>query len=310
MDRETKSLLERQGYRVVGSHSGVKLCHWMRQKLLHDRPCYKEHFYGIKSHRCLQMTPTIDQCNLNCLFCWRVQSFSGYKIELPDDPEELIDGLISAQKKLTTGFKGDDRCDVGMWNEAREPNQVAISLSGEPTFYPRLGEFIEVCHRRGMTTFLVTNGTTPRILEKLDPLPTQLYITVGAPNKEVYNKLCAPFFPRAWELLLETLELLPSLDTRKVIRHTLVDGWNMGWEDEYAKLDLMAEPNFIEPKGFVFVGPSRLRMKIENMPSHEKVKDFSTKLNELMGYDILDEREESRVVLLGDGRTEKMIKPD
>jgi tRNA wybutosine-synthesizing protein 1 len=104
------------------------------------------------------------------------------------------------------------------------------------------------------------------------------------------------------------MDILPSLDTRKVIRHTLVDGWNMGWEEEYAKLDLKAEPNFIEPKGFVFVGPSRLRMKIDNMPSHEKVKVFSNKLKELMGYELLDEREESRVVLLGDGKVNRIVK--
>jgi wyosine [tRNA(Phe)-imidazoG37] synthetase (radical SAM superfamily) len=32
-------------------------------------------FYGIRSHRCLQMTPVVDQCTHNCLFCWRVQGF-------------------------------------------------------------------------------------------------------------------------------------------------------------------------------------------------------------------------------------------
>jgi len=308
MNDDVLALLKRQGYKVVGSHSGVKLCHWMRQKLLHGRACYKEHFYGIQSHKCLQMTPTVDQCNLNCLFCWRAQNFSGYKIEEADDPEDILDGCFNAQKRLITGFKGDDRCNLELWNEAQVPNQVAISLTGEPTFYPRLGEFIELCHKKGMTTFLVSNGTTPKILEELDPLPTQLYITVAAPNEEIYKRLCAPMFPRAWDLLTETLDLLPSLETRTVIRLTLVDGWNMGWEEDYSNLILKAEPNFIEPKGFVFVGPSRQRMKIDNMPSHEKVKEFSSKLAGLTGYDNLTERPESRVVLLGDGKTDRKIK--
>lgn len=100
---------------------------------------------------------------------------------------------------MVSGFGGDPRCSKEMWLEAREPKQVAISLSGEPTLYPMLGDFIELCKRRGMTTFLVTNGTTPEILEKLDPLPTQLYVTVAAPNEEVYKRICVPRIPDGWE---------------------------------------------------------------------------------------------------------------
>jgi tRNA wybutosine-synthesizing protein 1 len=308
MNQDTVELLKRQGYKVVGNHTGVKLCHWLKQKLVHNRACYKEHFYGIDSHRCLQMTPTIDQCNQNCLFCWRVQSFSDDKTNEWDDPSDILARSLEAQKALTTGFKGDERCNMDYWNEAQSPNQVAISLSGEPTFYPRLGEFIKDCHKRGMTTFLVTNGTTPKMLEKLSPLPTQLYVTIAAPNKKIHDRLCAPHFPKAWELLQETIELLPSLDTRTVIRHTLVEGWNMGREEDYARLDLKAEADFIEPKGYVFVGSSRQRMKIENMPSHQKVNEFATALSKLTGYEILDQREESRVVLMGSGKTERTIR--
>jgi tRNA wybutosine-synthesizing protein 1 len=300
MDKEFKRLLERQHYRIIGNHSGVKVCHWMRQKLLHGRPCYKETFYGIESHRCLQMTPTIDKCTQNCLFCWRVKGFSNINSTYNfDDPEMILGECIKAQKPLISGFKGDERCDEKLWYEALEPNQVAISLTGEPTLYPHLGEFIELCHKKGMTTFLVTNGTTPHVLENLDPLPTQLYVTVAAPNEKIHKKICAPMIPGAWTLLNKTLEILPSLDTRRVIRHTLVDGWNLGHEEAYAKLDEKAEPMFIEPKGFVFVGGARQRMSMENMPSHEKIKGFGEKLGSLLGYKILKEREDSRVVLLG-----------
>ena len=105
--------------------------------------------------------------------------------------------------------------------------------------------------------------------------------------------------PNAWELLNETLEILPSLDTRRIIRHTLVEDWNLGYEEEYAKLDEKAQPMFIEPKGFVFVGGARQRMSMENMPSHEKVKAFGERLGSLLGFEVLKEREDSRVVLLG-----------
>ena len=68
--------------------------------------------------------------------------------------------------------------------------------------------------------------------------------------------------------------------------------------NKYAKLDEKASPNFIEPKGYVFVGYSRKRMNIKNMPSHEKVRKFSENLAEMTGYEIKIERKDSRVVLL------------
>ena len=60
MNEDLKRILEKQKYRVVGEHSGVKVCHWLGQRLIHGRSCYKQRFYGINSHRCLQMTPAVN----------------------------------------------------------------------------------------------------------------------------------------------------------------------------------------------------------------------------------------------------------
>ena len=312
MNPELKAILERQHYALVGNHSGVKLCHWMRQSLLFDRECYKQTFYGIKSHRCLQMTPAINQCTQMCLFCWRFQNFTEKELTKGDEPEYILDNAIEAQKKLITGFKGDPRCDQKKWREANKPNMLACSLSGEPTLYPKLGEFFEVCHKRGITTFLVTNGTTPEILEQLDPLPTQLYVSVVAPNEELYKKICSPLIPNGWEKLNQTLELLPSLSTRTVIRHTLVQGWNMDdrFIEQYAKLDRIASPQFIEPKAYVFVGYSRKRMNLSNMPSHESIKDFGKKLAESLVYETIMEKSDSRVVLLAENSNKTRVVND
>lgn len=223
------------------------------------------------------------------------------------EPKEMLDTLIEHQRKLITGFPGDSRCDIRKYKEARDPKHVAISLAGEPTIYPYLGELIAECHHRGMTTFLVTNGTMPEFLEKLNPMPTQLYVTVAAPNKFVYRDVCQPRIPDGWERLMRTLDLLPSLNTRKVIRHTLVREYNLGWEEEYARLDRRADPTFIEPKGFVFVGDARQRMSIDNMPSHEEVASFGEKLALLLGLKIIKEKKDSRVVLLSqDGKNPKL----
>ena len=310
MKEELEKILKKQHYAIVGNHSGVKLCHWMRQSLLFGRECYKQTFYGIKSHRCLQMTPSVNQCNHMCLFCWRHQGFTEKEFKEIDDPEFILDNAIKAQQKLITGFKGDERCDQNKWKEANNPNMLACSLSGEPTLYPYLSEFFEECHKRNITTFLVTNGTNPTALEKMDTLPKQLYVSIVAPNKEVYKKICSPLISNGWDRINQTLDLLSSLDTRTVVRHTLVQNWNMQkkYTEEYAKLIKKAEPLFIEPKGYVFVGYSRKRMNISNMPSHEKVKEFGLGLSKETGYDFAMEKVDSRVVLLS--KHKKMVRFD
>jgi tRNA wybutosine-synthesizing protein 1 len=309
MNPELQKILKRQHYAIIGKHTGVKLCHWMKQSLLFGRECYKQTFYGINSHRCLQMTPAITHCTQMCLFCWRFQNFTEKELLDVDDPGYILDHAIEAQRKLITGFKGDPRCDQKKWKEANEPNMVACSLSGEPTLYPKLGEFFEVCHRKGITTFLVTNGTLPAALEELDPLPKQLYVSLVAPTVELYKKICAPLVPDGWEKIQQTLALLPSLDTRTVIRHTLVHGWNMDekYIEAYARLDAHASPTFIEPKGYVFVGSSRNRLHFSNMPTFDQIKNFGQKLAEQLGYEQVIEKADSLVVLLSSQQKNRNI---
>ncbi|MDI6855374.1 MAG: 4-demethylwyosine synthase TYW1 [Candidatus Thermoplasmatota archaeon] len=307
MDDEVRKIFQRQHYKIIGVHSGVKLCHWMRQKLFYGRVCYKEFFYGMQSHRCLQITPAISQCTQNCLYCWRYQGATEPYLHIYDEPELILEEGIKAQRLLLSGFKGDERCNLKLWREAQEPNHVAISLAGEPTLYPKLGALIALCNKKGMTSFLVTNGTVPESLEKLSPLPTQLYITISAPNKIIYKKLCNPIISNGWSKIKASLEILRSLDTRTVIRHTLVDGWNICNEEQYAKLDCLAEPDFIECKAYMFVGSSRQRMALANMPSHTKIKEFAEKLSSLTGYRIAMEKEDSRVVLLTKKSAKKPI---
>jgi len=306
MDAERKEVLERQGYRIVGVHSGVKLCHWTKASLTKGVGCYKQTFYGIDSARCLQMTPTVDACNLGCMFCWRTQEWGSDSLLEADDPAFIVEESLRAQRELLSGYKGNPKVPKERFEEALHPNQVAISLTGEPTLYRRLGEMIDEFKRREMTTFLVTNGTTPSVLRRMHEegrLPTQLYVTVAAPNEAIYRELMAPKSDHEFRKLRETLELLPSLPTRTVIRHTLVDGWNLGWEEDYARLDALGKPMFIECKGYSFVGESRLRLKADNMPSHASIRRFAERLADHMGYGIATEREDSRVVLLTtDGR--------
>jgi tRNA wybutosine-synthesizing protein 1 len=307
-DQDLTGGLEEQGYQLTGRHSAVKLCYWTRQSLTQGRDCYKARFYGIESHRCLQMSPAIDSCNLHCRFCWRSQGWEndGMMPEY-DDPELLLDRSVEAQRRILSGFKGEAEVSVERWEESRTPRHIAISLTGEPTLYPKMNRFLELCHERNITTFLVTNGTNPDALRALDPLPTQLYVSVSAPNRELFRRLTLPADERAWDRLLESLEVVRGLSTRRVVRHTLVRGWNLGWADQYAELDLIARPNFIEPKGYVYMGRSRQRLGKEHVPEHEEIGAFARELAERTGYRVLDESPDSKVFLLGTGGGDRFL---
>ncbi len=299
-DQDLATELAGQGYQLTGRHSAVKLCYWTRASLTEGRDCYKGRFYGIESHRCLQMSPAIDSCNLHCRFCWRNQGWENDDMmEEYDDPDGLLERSIAAQQRLLSGYKGDGAVDRARWEESQRPRHIAISLTGEPTLYPKMNRFLELCHAQGITTFLVTNGTNPDGLRALDPLPTQLYLSVTAPNREVFRRLTLPTDPHAWDRLLESLAILRGLPTRRVVRHTLVKGWNLGWVDQYAELDRVARPDFVEPKGYVYMGRSRQRLSTDHVPSHEEIGSFARALAPRIGYRVLDESPESKVFLLG-----------
>ena len=227
------------------------------------------------------------------------------KIPMQDSPEEIIQGSLKAQEKILTGYKGNPKTNWRKFQEALTPKHVAISLTGEPTLYEPLGDLIEAFHQKGFTTFLVSNGTLPSKLSNLSQEPTQLYISVCAPNEPIYKQVCRPQFPSAWTKLNETLGLLQSFNCPSVIRMTLVKERNMNNVDEYAKIVEKANPTYIEAKAYMHIGFSSLRLGFESMPRHSEVKDFAEQLAEKTGYKIINEASESRVVLLS--RLEKPI---
>lgn len=296
--------LERAGYRFVGKHKhgAVKVCHWARKSLLQRGSCYKEQFYGrelgMRSHRCLQFTPSLPFCDHRCIYCWRNinVTHSGWVGEV-DEPADILDGAISAQRKLLSGFGGNPNVNKKKLKEAQEPKHCAISLAGEPTLYPKINELVEECSRRGMTSFLVTNGMHPEVLEHLAE-PTQLYISVVAPDPETYEAVCQPTVSDGWGRLNRSLELMPSFTCRRVIRLTLVKGLNLKDAPGYAKFVEKAAPDFIEAKSYMWVGYSRKRLTLENMPLHAEVREFSETLAHETGYKLVDESKVSRVVLL------------
>ena len=295
-----KTLLKKQSYALAGRHSAVKTCLWLRHAMNGQGFCYKSKFYGVQSHRCLQMTPTLI-CNQRCLFCWRPTEVPVPVPEEWDSPQKIVEESIACQRKLVTGFGGSPNAIKERWIESNEPNNVAISLSGEPTFYPYLPELIEEYEKRGFTTFLVTNGTIPEMLAKVSP--SQLYMSLDAPDLETYLTVCQPKSASLWEKINESLSLMKQKKSRTVIRTTLVKGKNMFKPEVYAELIKKASPDFVEIKAYMHLGFSRLRLDRSSMPTHAEVLEFSQELAKYLGYEIADESEISRVVLLSkDGK--------
>ncbi|MFH0748864.1 MAG: 4-demethylwyosine synthase TYW1 [Candidatus Bathyarchaeota archaeon] len=312
LPREFTDILRKEKYQLVGKHSAVKKCRWLHNSLTGKDACYKNKFYGIKSWKCLQMTPTIAQCTMHCLFCWRVQSsdlkLNFNEISMPawDNPEMIVEGCFRAQERILSGYKVHPQVESEKYLEALKPGHAAISLAGEPTLFPNLSGLVHTFHKKGLTTFIVTNGTLPKALEKLEQEPSQLYVSLTAPDEETFKEVCRPQVSGGWEKLNESLKNLSSFSCPTAIRLTLGRNLNMKAPEKYAQLINKANPTYVEVKSYMFVGMSRLRLQFENMPTHREIKTFANELGKFSSYKILDESTKSRVVLLS--RLKKAIK--
>ena len=301
LNKKQVEKLESSGYRFVGSHNhaAAKICHWTKQSILDKGVCYKEKFYGIESHRCLQMAPAVPNCQQKCEFCWRDLSYTQTQREGEyDDPKTIIDEAVKAQNNLLCGFFGNDKANKEKLEESKTPTNAAISLAGEPMLYPEIDELIAEFNRRNFTTFVVSNGQCVDKLKNLENEPYQLYLSLDAPTKKIYNDVCQPQISEGWDNLNQSLDTLASFNSRTCIRTTCVKGRNMTNPEKYAELIKKASPDFVEIKAYMCVGSSRHRLTPDNMPTFDEVKSFAQKIGENCGKKIVNESEVSRVVLL------------
>ena len=246
------------------------------------------------------MTPVMFFCSFNCRHCWR-----NFDYMMPrqkedwDDPKSIIDGCIREQRQMLTGFGGSDTADKEKLIKAQDPKHVAISLSGEPTMYPHLPEFVDEILARNMTAFLVSNGTYPEMIETLlNHQPTNLYISLYGTNKEMYKRAAVPMQKDFWERVMKSLSLINDFDTNTVIRLTLAKRINFEDPEGYARIIDAAGPKFIECKAFMAVGGSRKSMEYSDMPLHPEILEFAEQIEKHSSYHIIDQKKESRVVLL------------
>lgn len=166
--------LKKEGYRLIGTHSAVKLCRWTKHQLRGRGGCYKHTHYGITSYQCMEATPSL-ACANKCVFCWRhhknpVGKEWRWKT---DDPYMIVDEAVKEHISMIKETRGIPGIQLDRWHEAHTVRHCALSLVGEPIMYPQINELLGELHARKISTFLVTNGQHPQAIEDLIPI-TQL----------------------------------------------------------------------------------------------------------------------------------------
>lgn len=307
----TYASLTKQGYSIIGSHSGVKICRWTKSALRGRGSCYKYSFYGIQSHLCMEATPSLS-CSNKCVFCWRhgTNPVGTTWRWITDAPDLIFDGITAAHYKKIKMMKGVPGVRAERFAEAMRIRHCALSLVGEPIFYPHINELLEIMHKSRISTFLVCNAQHPAQLAALVPV-TQLYVSIDASNKESLRKIDRPLHRDFWERFCACLDILRNrrFEQRTVFRLTLVKGFNMAEEVKgYADLVERALPCFVEVKGVTYCGTSAAGtagLTMQNVPFYEEVAEFVTQLAQELDsrgltYGIGAEHAHSCCVLLAD----------
>ena len=293
----------------VADHSTVELCHWTKKSFRNEGTCYKHKFYGISTHRCMEFSPAGMHCENRCVYCWRPMEFYDSLAMEPErvaEPEEIMKKLMAERRKLIMGHYGDPNQDKQKLDESLLPSHYAISLSGEPTMYPKLPELIKYLKslQETKSIFLVTNGQEPDMIQKLadeEALPTQLYLSTNAADQESFLKVNRPRYDDSWKRWNKTLDLLSSLDTRTVLRITLIKNWNDSKEmiPAFTEMFDKSNPHFIEIKSYMHIGRSTNRLEHENMLDMNEVRSFASGVTQYSNrFSVMDESEISRIVIL------------
>lgn len=314
----TYSALTKQGYTIVGSHSGVKICRWTKSALRGRGSCYKFSFYGIRSHLCMETTPSLS-CSNKCVFCWRhgTNPVGTTWRWVVDPPEKIFDGVKEGHYKKIKMMRGVPGVRAERFAEAMCIRHCALSLVGEPIFYPHINEFTALLHKEHISSFLVCNAQHPAQLASLKPV-TQLYVSIDASNKESLRKVDRPLNRDFWERFCACLDILRErrFEQRTVFRLTLVKGFNMADEIAgYADLVARGLPCFVEIKGVTYCGTATSAaagLTMQNVPFYAEVQEFVEVLNKELNnrgleYGIAAEHAHSCCALLASTRFRKRV---
>ncbi|NDB50854.1 MAG: 4-demethylwyosine synthase TYW1 [Nitrosopumilaceae archaeon] len=293
----------------ISDHSTVELCHWTKKSFKGEESCYKHKFYGISTHQCMEFSPAGMYCENRCVYCWRPMEFYDSLEMNPQnvaEPEDIVNNLMTERRKLIMGFYGDPRAITKKLDESLLPAHYAISLSGEPTMYPKLPQLIRYLKTLPATKsiFLVTNGQEPQMLKRLqdeDALPTQIYLSTNAADHDSFMRINKPRYSDSWERWNQSLELLQNLDTRTVLRMTMIRNHNDSESmiPVFADMIKRANVHFIEIKSYMHIGRSTNRLDYSDMLEFDEISHFANQLAQKSQiYSVSNESTISRIVLL------------
>ncbi|XP_077467675.1 S-adenosyl-L-methionine-dependent tRNA 4-demethylwyosine synthase TYW1 [Stigmatopora argus] len=295
-----REALNKQGYKLIGSHSGVKLCRWTKSMLRGRGGCYKHTFYGIQSHRCMETTPSL-ACANKCVFCWRHHTNPvGTEWRWKMDPaEKILQDALEKHQNMIRQFRGVPGVKLDRYEEGLTVQHCALSLVGEPIMYPEINRFVRLLHSQRISSFLVTNAQFPDEIRSLEPV-TQLYVSVDASTKDSLKKIDRPLFKDFWTRFLDSLKALAEKRQRTVYRLTLVKAWNVEEMTAYSELIALGQPDFVEVKGVTYCGESSASsLTMANVPWHQEVVAFVQQLVDMLpDYQIACEHEHSNCLLI------------
>ncbi|NWZ87655.1 TYW1 synthase, partial [Poecile atricapillus] len=295
-----------RSYKLIGSHSGVKLCRW-------TKVCSVSFSHFINTNKARGYKAAEPSRAGDSTLPWA--AWQGVTVPCSlrhhtnpvgtewrwkmDQPEVILQEAIDKHQNMIRQFKGVSGVEAARLEEALAVKHCALSLVGEPIMYPHINRLVRLLHQHGISTFLVTNAQFPEEIRKLEPV-TQLYVSVDASTKESLRRIDRPLFKDFWQRFLDSLKALAEKQQRTVYRLTLVKAWNVDELKAYADLISLGKPDFIEVKGVTYCGESPASsLSMANVPWHGEVLSFVQELARLLpDYGIACEHEHSNCLLL------------
>ncbi|XP_027752103.1 S-adenosyl-L-methionine-dependent tRNA 4-demethylwyosine synthase [Empidonax traillii] len=229
-----RDALTKQGYKLIGSHSGVKLCRWTKVGPLSFSPLVdktKLETYSVseKAVKCLKKNLSnsdvateesrgavfIKEPEFNAVLECLVSSPCRHHTNpvgtewrwKMDQPELILQEAIENHQNMIKQFRGVSGVKADRFEEALTVKHCALSLVGEPIMYPQINRFVRLLHQHSISSFLVTNAQFPEEIRSLEPV-TQLYVSVDASTRESLRRIDRPLFKDFWQRFLDSLKAL------------------------------------------------------------------------------------------------------
>ena len=191
----------------------MKTCHWTKESLLRDRQCYKGKFYGVASHNCMQSRSwSTSATGVHLLLARTSHGHAGTDRPGPARPALRI-------RSPTTSARASGATPRCLREVAGRSNPKHVaSLNGEPTSTPRRihGPVPQARHDHDAGD----QRHAAQGARRNWPLPTHSTSRWMPPTSRCSMR-SRPKWNSGAEQFEKTIDLLPSLDTCIVCRHTL-----------------------------------------------------------------------------------------